>query len=69
MTHRPIISRSEALQILANQLRKAALKRREVELRDSTPAEREKIMEQVEREIAAELRRRAKEPESDTILH
>ena len=42
-----------------NDLRKAALERRAVELRDATPEARETILAEIDRDIRREVRRRA----------
>jgi len=53
-----IISRRESLQILMNDLRKAALERRSEELHKASPERREAILIQIDREVRRELRRR-----------
>ena len=54
-----IISRAQSLQILMNDLRKAALERRAVEFKDATSEQRETILAEIERDIHREVRRRA----------
>lgn len=61
MNRSPIISRAESLQILANDLRRAALERKATELMNATPEERETILAEIERDIRDELRRREKD--------
>ena len=56
----PIISRDEALQILRNDLRKLALAKQAAELNLATPDQRQEIMQQIERDIQKELRKRWK---------
>ena len=43
MNRTPIISRGQSLQILGNDLRRAALERRAAELKDATPERREAL--------------------------
>lgn len=59
MKRSTIISRGQSLRILMNDLRKAALERRAVELRDATPEARETILAEIDRDIRREVRRRA----------
>jgi hypothetical protein len=54
-----IISRAESLQILKNDLRKAALGKRSAELKEASVEKRAVILAEIEREIQAEIRRRA----------
>lgn len=56
-----IISRGQSLQILRNDLRKAALERRADELKDATPEKRQAILTEVDRDVQDEVRRRAME--------
>ena len=53
-----IISRRESLQILTNDLRKAALEKRSAQLNDANPAEREAILAEIDSELRKEMRRR-----------
>ncbi len=53
-----IISRAESLQILRNDLRRVAMKRRADELENASAAKREAILTEIEREIEKEIRRR-----------
>ncbi len=64
-----IISRGEALQILKNDLRKAALEKRAAELRSATAESRQAIIEEIDREIEKGLRRRLKWIEPDSLIH
>ena len=54
--HRDIISKSEALQILKNDLRRLALEKHAAELKKATPEGRLQIMAQIDRDIQKELR-------------
>ncbi len=54
-----IISRAEALQILKNDLRRAALAKRSMELKNAGAKEREAILAGIECEIEKDIRRRA----------
>ncbi len=54
-----IISRAESLQILKNDLRKAALGKRAAELQAADAEKREKILAEIDRDIQEEVRRRA----------
>jgi len=56
-----IISRAESLQILANDLRRAALEQRAAELKDASAAKRETILAEIENQIKQEAKRRAKQ--------
>ena len=53
-----IISHGEALQILKNDLRRAALEKRATELSNATPERRQEIVAEIERAVRKELRRR-----------
>ncbi len=64
-----IISRDEALQILKNDLRKAAQEKRAAELAAATAEERQKIMQEIDREIKKELKRRMTWIEPDSLIH
>lgn len=68
MSH-SIISDSQALQILKNDLRRLALEQHAGELNDATPERRAAIMEQIDRDIQEELRKRALRIEPGTLLH
>ena len=59
MKPRAIISRGQSLQILMNDLRKAALERRAVELKDATPEGRETILAEIGRDVRREMQKRA----------
>jgi hypothetical protein len=69
MRHSPIISKSESLQILKNDLRKLALARRAAELTSATPEERAKIMASIDQDVEKELRLRASKAGPDCLLH
>jgi hypothetical protein len=58
MKTKAIISRSESLQILMNDLRKAALQRRSAELEEASPETREAMLAEIDREVRREIRRR-----------
>jgi hypothetical protein len=53
-----IISRGESLQILVNDLRKAALEKRSAQLKAASPEAREAILTEIDREVREEVRRR-----------
>jgi hypothetical protein len=69
MNRAGIISRAQSLQILKNDLRKAALEKQAAELAKATEEDRQKLMAQIERDIEAELRRRRTWVEPDNLLH
>lgn len=60
MEEKPIISQVEALQILRNDLRRAALEQRAAEFQDATPERRKKILAEIDGKIQQEINRRAK---------
>ncbi len=64
-----IISREQSLQILANDLRKAALEKRVVELKDATPERRKTILAEIERDIRTEVRRRATDLGHQNVIY
>ena len=64
-----IISREQSLQILANDLRKDALQKRAVELKDATLERRETILAEIERDIRTEVRRRAKDLGHQNVIY
>lgn len=64
-----IISRAESLRILKNDLRKAAREKHAAELARVAGKNRQAMMAQIEREIEAELRRRSRRVEPDSLLH
>ena len=64
-----IISREQSLQILANDLRKAALEKRAVEIKDATPEGRETILAEIDHDIRTEVRRRAKDSGHQNVIH
>ncbi len=53
-----IISRRESLQILMNDLRKAAMEKQSARLNEASPEEREAIVAEIDREVRKEIRRR-----------
>jgi hypothetical protein len=55
-----IISRAESMQILANDLRRAALEKRAAELKEAIAETREAILAEIQSEIRKQLRRRAR---------
>jgi len=64
-----IISREQSLQILANDLRRAALEKRAVELKDATLEGRETILAEIERDVRTEVRRRAKNLGRQNVIY
>jgi len=68
MSH-SIISVSEALQILKNDLRRLALEKRANELNNATPERRSEIMVQIDRDIRKELRKRSIRIDPGRLLH
>ncbi len=64
-----IISRKEALQILENDLRRAALLKHACDLDAATPARRAELMAQIEREIKGQLRQRKGWFGENPLLH
>ena len=61
MNRSRIISREQSLQILGNDLRRAAMEKRAADLKGATPEKRGVILAEIEREVRDEVRRRAKE--------
>ena len=68
MSH-SIISDSEALQILKNDLRRFALEKLAAELNNATPERRLEIIAQIDRDIQKELRTRSVRIDPGTLLH
>jgi len=64
-----IISRAESLQILKNDLRKAAHDKRAGELKAATPERRKAILAEIEREIRAELQKRGREFDAAKVIY
>ena len=62
MKHGSIISETEALQILKNDLRKLALQKHAAELNNATPERRTEIMAQIDRDIQSQLRQHTRSP-------
>jgi hypothetical protein len=67
MNHESIISDTEALQILKNDLRKLALQKHAAELSNTTPERRAEIMVQIDRDIQSQMQKRPRKPGS--LLH
>ena len=65
----PIISTGEALQILANDLRKKAMKEHAAELKTASGPERERLLKQVEEEIKKKIRARKKRLYPGAVLY
>jgi hypothetical protein len=64
-----IISRAESLQILKNDLRKAALAKHAAQLAKATTEDRQKMLAQIDRDIEKELRRRMRRVEPGNLIH
>ena len=64
-----IISRAESLQILKNDLRKAALEKHAAELEKATAEARQKLLAQIDSDIEKELRRRMRRVEPGNLVH
>ena len=69
MKHGAIISRAESLQILKNDLRKAALAKQAAELAKATAEDRQKMLSRIDAEIEQEVRHRATRFEPYCLLH
>jgi hypothetical protein len=69
MTRAGIISRSESLRILKNDLRKTALEKHATELAQAKPADRQELINRIDRDIEKELRRRTMLVEPDSLIH
>ena len=65
---RGIISDSEALQILKNDVRRLAMERHAAGLKDDSPERRVGILAQIERDIRQELRKRSVRIDPGTLL-
>ena len=68
MKPRAIISRTESLQILKNDLLKRALEKHAAELKEAGTERRGEILAQIEKDVQKEVRRREKTSEIDTFL-
>jgi hypothetical protein len=68
MSQKPIISRAEALQILRNELRKAAVEKHASELRAASLAQRAKLLHDLDQQIEKDIKRRAFEGDPDNLL-
>ena len=64
-----IISRAESLQILKNDLHKAALEKHAADLAKATAEDRQKMMAQIDGDIEKELRRRMRRVEPGNLIH
>jgi hypothetical protein len=69
MQPRSIISRGESLQILENDLRRAALERHTAELEKANAEERARIMAEIDRGLRKEVSRRMRLAEPGNLLH
>jgi hypothetical protein len=69
MKHAGIISRAESLQILKNDLQKAALEKHAADLAMATAEDRHKMIAQIDRDIEKELRRRMRRVERGDLIH
>jgi hypothetical protein len=69
MTRAGIISRAQSLQILKNDLRKAALEKHAAELAKATAEDREKMLAQIDRDIEKELRQRMRQVEPEGLIY
>jgi hypothetical protein len=64
-----IISKAESLQILRNDLRKAALEQHAAELAKTTEARRQEMLAQINREIEEELHLRRRRIAPNVLLY
>jgi hypothetical protein len=64
-----IISPGEALQILQNDLRRAALEKHAAELKEAGPDKRQEILAQIDRDIERELRWHTTGLDHGTVLY
>jgi hypothetical protein len=69
MTHESIISREQSVQILKNDLRKAALEQHADELKNATPERRQEIIVRIDRSVQEELRRRSMRVDPAALLY
>jgi hypothetical protein len=69
MKYAGIILRTESLQILKNDLHKAALEEHAAELAMATAEERQKMMAQIDRGIEKDLRCRTRWVEPDSLIN
>ena len=69
MKQEAIISRAESLQILKNDLRKAALEKHAAALAEATAQDRQEMVAQIDRDIEKELRRRIRRVEPDSLIY
>jgi hypothetical protein len=64
-----IISRGQSLQILENDLRRAALEKHGADLKGASAEKRQEMLAQIDRDIRKELRQRRRRFEPDILLH
>jgi hypothetical protein len=64
-----IISRTESLQILKNDLCQLALEKKAAELREASTERRGQILAQIEKDVQKEVCRRTRLPSIDTLLY
>jgi hypothetical protein len=64
-----IISKEQSLRILLNDLRKAAVEKRSLELTDGTPEGRQTILAEIEREIRREMQKRATNQGHQNVIY
>lgn len=69
MNHGSIISDTEALQILKNDLRKLALEKRVTDLNNAAPERKAEIMAEIDQEIDKEIRVRVRRANTDFLFH
>ena len=69
MKHAGIISRAESLQILKNDLRKAALEKHAADLAKATAEDRQNMLAQIDRDIEKELQCRMRRVEPDSLIY
>jgi hypothetical protein len=69
MKYASIILRTESLQILKNDLHRAALEEQAAELAMATAEERQKMMAQIDRGIERDLRCRTRWVEPDSLIN
>jgi len=69
MNWSPIISRSESLGILRNELLKQAREKHREQLKTASAKQREELLKQLEHEVDAAIRRRSSKAEPGSLLH
>jgi hypothetical protein len=65
----PIISQSEAMQILTKDLRKLAIEKHAAELNNATPEKKAELMSHIDRDIQKELKRRTRNINLGILWH